>query len=93
MTQRLTKETVSQITPKTREEAREFLKRAGLLKTYRYLKGKERAQVETMLALVPYDDTNNQRIWCRTWRVGHIIYNHYTGSGVDELEEVIEEDV
>ena len=76
----------------TKEEAREFLKSAGLLKKYRYIKGAEREQVMTMLELVPYEDSNNQRFWCRTWQVGHITYNHYTGSGMDDLEEVTEDE-
>lgn len=76
----------------TKEEARAFLKRAGLLKKYRYLKGAEREQVETMLKLVPYEDGNNQRFWCRTWVVGDITYNHYSGHDIDELEEVTEDE-
>lgn len=78
---------------KTQEEARAFLKRCGLLKKYRRIVGAERKHVETMLALVPYEDSNNQRFWCRTWKVGDITYNHYTGSGLDDLEEVIEDDI
>lgn len=76
----------------TKEEARAFLKRAGLLKRHRVLRGSERQQVETMLQLVPYEDSNNQRFWCRTWVVGNITYNHYSGSGLDELEEVTEDE-
>lgn len=78
--------------PRTKEEARAFLKSIGALKKYRYLAGDERQQVETMLALLPYEDSNNQRVWCRSWIVGDITYNHYSGSGLDHLEEVIEED-
>ena len=78
---------------KTKEEARAFLKRAGLLKTYRTITGEERKKVETMLALVPYEESNNQRFWCRTWVVGNITYNHYTGHRMDELEEVIDDDI
>ena len=75
------------------EEARAFLKRAGLLKRHRTIKGAEREQVMTMLALVPSTHSNNQRFWTESWVVGNITYNHYTGSGLDELEEVIEDDI
>jgi ribosomal protein L30/L7E len=92
MTQRLTKELLNKTAPKTKEEARAFLKSVGLLKTYRAIKGEERKQVETMLALVPYEDSNNQRFWCRTWKVGNTTYNHYSGSGMDDLEEVTEDE-
>lgn len=78
--------------PKTKEEARAFLKSIGALKKHRYLVGNERKQVETMLRLVPHQDSNNQRFWCRTWVVGDITYNHYSGSGMDDLEEVIEDE-
>ena len=77
---------------KTKEEATAFLKSIGALKKHRYLVGNERKQVETMLALLPYEDSNNQRFWCRSWIVGNITYNHYSGSGLDDLEEVIEDD-
>ncbi len=76
----------------TKEEAREILKKIGLLKKYRCLQGAEREQVMTMLNLIPYEDSNNQRFWCRTWQIGNITYNHYTGSGLDELEEVTEDE-
>lgn len=79
---------------KTREEARAFLKRCGLLKTTRILEGKEREQVETMLRLIgPGESSNNQRFWTDTWVVGDITYQHTTGEGIDELAEIIEEDV
>lgn len=92
MTQRLTKEAIDKIAPKSKEEAIARLKELGLLKTYRYLNGYEREQVETMLALVPYEDSNNQRFWCRTWKIGNITYNHYSGHDIDELEEVTEDE-
>ena len=76
----------------TKEEAQAFLKRAGLLKKYRIIVGSERQQVMTMLAFVPHKDSNNQRFWCRSWQVGDITYNHYTGSGLDDLEEVTEDE-
>jgi len=78
--------------PKTKEEARAFLKSIGALKKHRVIKGAERKQVETMLALLPYKDSNNQRFWCRSWVVGNITYNHYSGSGMDDLEEVTEDE-
>lgn len=76
----------------TKEQARALLKSIGALKKRRIVKGKERKQVETMLRLVPHEDSNNQRFWCRSWIVGNITYNHYSGSGLDDLEEVIEDD-
>ena len=75
---------------KTKEEALAFLRSAGLLKKHRTIIGDEREQVMTMLKLVPYEDSNNQRFWCRSWKVGDITYKHYTGSGMDELEEEID---
>lgn len=79
---------------KTREEARAFLKRCGLLKTTRILEGEEREQVETMLRLLgPGEESNNQRFWTEQWVVGNITYQHTTGSGVDELAEIIEDDI
>jgi hypothetical protein len=78
--------------PKTKEEAVAFLKSIGALKQRRYLVGNERQQVETMLQLVPYTESNDQRFWCRSWTVGNVTYNHYSGPGLDDLEEVIEDD-
>lgn len=77
---------------KSKEETRQLLKDLGLLKQHRILKGKEREQVETMLQLVPYTDSNNQRFWCRTWVVGNVTYNHYSGHQMDDLEEVTEDE-
>lgn len=78
----------------TREEARAFLKRCGLLKTTRILEGEERKQVETMLCLIgPGEDSNNQRFWTEQWVVGNITYQHTTGEGVDELAEITEDDI
>lgn len=76
----------------TKEAAQEILKKLGLAKKYRVLQGSEREQVATMLKLVPSEHSNNQRFWCETWQVGNITYNHYTGSGLDELEEVTEDE-
>ena len=79
---------------KTREEARAFLKRAGLLKTERILEGKEREKVFTMLALMgPGESSNNQRFWTEQWTVGNITYQHTTGEGIDELAEITEDDI
>lgn len=77
---------------KTKEEAREFLKRAGLLKTRRVIAGEEREKVFTMLRMLPSEESNNQHFWCKSWTVGNVVYNHYTGSGVDELEEVTDDE-
>lgn len=79
---------------KTREEARAFLKRCGLLKTTRILEGEERTQVETMLRLLgPGEDSNNQRFWTEEWVVGNKTYQHTVGEGVDELAEITEDDI
>ena len=78
----------------TQQEARAWLKSMGLLKTTRILEGKEREQVETMLRLLgPGQESNNQRFWTEEWTVGNITYQHVTGSGVNELVEITEEDV
>lgn len=74
----------------TKEEAQQFLKRIGVFKNFRYITGDEREQVMTMLELVPSTHSNNQRFCCETWKIGNVIYNHYTGSGMDDLEEVTE---
>ena len=77
----------------TPEEARAFLKKLGLLKKRRILQGEELEQVLTMLRLLgPGEESNNQHIWTESWRVGDITYNYHFGSGVDELEEVIEDE-
>ena len=79
---------------KTREEARAFLKRAGLLNTSRVVEGAEREQVFTMLRLLgPGNESNNQHLWCESWQVGNITYNHLVGHGVDDLVEITEEDI
>jgi hypothetical protein len=78
--------------PRNKEQALELLKELGLLKKYRVLQGEERKQVETMLKLVPYTSSNNQRCWTDTWIVGSITYTHTTGSGIDELLEETEDE-
>lgn len=78
---------------KTRDEARAFLKRAGLLNTRRTLEGEEREKTLIMLRLMPSETSNNQRHWCETWKVGHITYDLLTGDGLDELIETIEDDI
>lgn len=78
---------------KTREEARAFLKRCGLLKIRRILLGEEREKMFTMLRLMPSESSNNQHLWCETWMVGDIMYEHITGDGVDDLVETIEDDI
>lgn len=82
------------MTPRTKEQARAWLKELGLLNTRRVLEGEEREKVETMLRLLgPGEDSNNQHLWTEEWVVGDITYRHITGDGVDELVEIIEEDV
>jgi len=75
------------------ERLREFMKSIGAFKKRRMLQGEELEQVLTMLRLMgPGEQSNNQHIWTESWRVGNIEYNHHTGSGVNELEEVIEDE-
>jgi hypothetical protein len=77
----------------TPEQAGEFLKKLGLLKKRRRLEGEELEQVLTMLRLLgPGEQTNNQHVWTESWRVGNIEYNHHTGDGFEELEEVIDDE-
>ena len=79
---------------KTKEEARAFLKRCGLLKTERTLEGEEREQVFTMLALLPPpESSNSQRFWTDEWVVGDKTYQHTTGEGIDELSETTDDDI
>lgn len=86
------------VTPTTPEEARAFLKSIGLLKKRRQIVGEEREQVLTMLRLLgPGEESNNQQVWTESWRVGNREYNIHsgitpTGTGWEELEEVIDED-
>lgn len=71
-----------------------FLKRAGLLRTRRTIDDPdEMAQILTMLRLLgPGEVTNNQHVWTESWRVGNRKYNIHSGTGWEELEEVIDED-
>ena len=79
--------------PRTKEQARAWLKELGLLKTRRVLEGDEREKTFTMLRLIPSEQSNNQHLWCESWTVGNIQYDHLPGNGVDELVEIIDEDV
>ena len=79
--------------PKTPEEARTLLKSIGLLKKRRVLEGEEREKMLTMLRLIPAESSNNQHLWCESWRVGDITYDLISGDGVDELVEIIEDDI
>lgn len=79
--------------PKTKEEAIAFLKSIGALKKRRIIEGEEREKVMTMLSLIgPGETSNSQRFWSETWIVGNITYSHTTGEGIDELEEVTEDE-
>lgn len=78
--------------PRTKEEARAFLRSIGALKQHRTIVGEEREHLMTMLKLVDSTETNNQHLWCRTWQIGNITYDHVTGNGVDSLLEVIDDD-
>lgn len=72
---------------------REFMKRIGAFKKRRILEGEERETVATMLRLLgPGEDSNNQHLWTEEWVIGNITYQYITGSGVDELVEITEED-
>lgn len=72
---------------------REFMKSIGAFKKRRILVGKEREQVLTMLRLIESESSNNQHVWTETWHVGNITYHLHDGIGIDELEEVIEDDI
>ena len=78
---------------KTKEEAVVFLKRCGLFKNTRVIQGEEREKTLTMLRLIPGESSNNQHLWCETWRVGNVIYDRIIGDGIDELVETIEDDI
>lgn len=81
------------MTPKTPEQARAFLKSLGLLKKTRVIEGTEREKTLTMLRLMPSESSNNQHLWTESWRVGNITYDLVSGTGIDELIEVIEDDI
>jgi hypothetical protein len=76
---------------KTKEEARAFLKRAGLLKNMRVIRGEEREKTLTMLRLMPSESSNSQHLWTETWTVGDVTYDLVSGNGVDELIETTED--
>jgi len=44
---------------RTKEQARAFLKRAGLLKNMRVIRGEEREKTLTMLRLMPSESSNS----------------------------------
>ena len=73
---------------RTPEQAQEFLRQLGLLKTRRLITGEERERVFTMLRLMPSECSNNQHLWCESWQVGNVQYDHVTGDGVDDLVEI-----
>jgi hypothetical protein len=78
----------------TPEQAHDLLKSLGVFKKRRTLEGEELEQVLTMLRLLgPGEETNNQRVWTISWRVGNIEYNYHVGDGFEELEEVIDDDI
>ena len=80
------------MTPRTKEEARAWLKALGFLRTQRVIEGDEREKTFTMLRLLPSTHSNNQHLWCESWTVGNVTYDHLTGDGVDNLIETVEED-
>jgi hypothetical protein len=76
----------------TVEEARAFLRRAGLLKNMRVIQGAEREKTLTMLRLMTSKSSNSQHLWTETWRVGNVTYDLVCGRfGVDELIETTED--
>ena len=82
------------MTPKTPEQARAFLKSLGLLNKTRVIEGTEREKTLTMLRLMPSKVSNNQHLWCETWKIDNVTYELYSGyKDVDELIEVIEDDI
>jgi hypothetical protein len=78
---------------RTKEQARAFLKRAGLLKNMRVIRGEEREKTLTMLRLMPSESSNSQHLWTETWRVGDVTYDLVSGTGVDELIETTEDEI
>jgi hypothetical protein len=78
---------------KNKEEAIVFLKRCGLFKNTRVIKGAEREKTLTMLKLMPSESSNSQHLWTETWRVGDITYDLVSGTGIDELIETTEHDI
>jgi hypothetical protein len=77
----------------TPEEAYALLKSLGLTKRRRIIVGEEQERILTMLRLLgPGEQTNNQRIWTESWRVGNIEYNIHSGDKFEELEEVIDDE-
>lgn len=78
----------------TPEQARAFLKRMGYLNKQRILEGDERDKMLTMLRLMPSKVSNNQHLWCETWKIDNITYELYSGyKDVDELIEITEDDI
>jgi len=77
---------------RTKEEARAFLKRAGLLEKTRAIQGAEREKTLTMLRLMPSEVSNSQHLWTESWTVGNVTYDLVSGNGVDELIETVEDD-
>lgn len=93
MNRRLASEAMSRVAPKTKEEAVALLKRLGLFKKRRRLEGEERERVLTMLRMMgPGEQTNNQRVWTESWRVGNIEYNYHSCAEFEELEEVTDDE-
>jgi hypothetical protein len=77
----------------TADESLAMLRKLGVLKKRRILEGKELEQVLTMLRLKgPGESSNNQHVWTESWRIGNVEYNYHTGSGINELEEVIDDE-
>ena len=76
---------------RTKEEARAFLRRAGLLKNMRVIQGADREKILTMLRLMPSESSNSQHLWTETWRIGDVTYDLVCGTGVDELIETTED--
>lgn len=77
----------------TKDQARAFLKRAGLLKNMRVIRGEEREKTLTMLRLMPSESSNSQHLWTETWKVGDVTYDLVSGTGVDELIETTEDEI
>lgn len=77
----------------TSQQARAFLKRMGYLTKMRVLQGEEREKILTMLRLIEPEVSNNQHLWSESWTVGNTRYELVTGSGVDELIEITEDDI
>lgn len=75
----------------SKEDALEFLRKV-MGPPKREIKGSEREQVLTMLALSePTKAFNNQRYWTEVYTVGNIKYNVTSGTDWGDEDPIVEE--